>query len=85
MIVLPAAISKAYFQHNYSPLQRMIVRLLAGKVAAPFEADVPPYVEANLLTKDGSPILHLVQFCLNHTGGNDAHNNETNPHGMWCG
>ena len=77
VIVLPAAFSRAYWQHNYSPLRRMIVRLISQRAAAPFEVDAPPYVEANLLTAPQTAVLHLVQYCLNHSGGNDPT--------MWCG
>ena len=77
VIVLPAALSRAYWQHNYSPLQRMIVRLISQRATAPFEVDAPPYVEANLLAAPQAAVLHLVQYCLNHSGGNDPT--------MWCG
>ena len=77
VIVLPGAISRAYFQHNYSPLRRMIVRLIEGKAKPPFAVQAPPYVEANLLTVEGGTALHLVQYCLNHSGSSDPT--------MWCG
>jgi hypothetical protein len=85
VILVPGAMSRCYWQHNYSPLRRLIARLIAGAAPVPFTIDAPPYVEANLLTKGGSTILHMVQYCLNHTGGGDPHNAKTNPNGLWCG
>jgi hypothetical protein len=85
VILMPASLARGYYQHNYSPLRRLIVRLINGRVPPPFEVEAPPYVEANLLAGRDNLVLHLVQYCLNHSGGNDAHHSQTNPQGMWCG
>jgi hypothetical protein len=85
ILLLPGSFSGMYFQHHYAPVKRLVARLLETCAAPPFTVTAPPYVEVNMLENGKRSILHFVQYCLNHSGGNDAHNRDTNPGGLWAG